>query len=580
MSLTLEKIQTVQIQEPTIRINDKKVYAVFKGGSNNIYYRYPANSNSTSQSTWNINVPSEEVFIDRKIYLKTQLRITLTGTSTTGDFQFQRGLSALRAFPLSNSISSMILTINGNAVSINLQDVVQELMRYSAVDQLDYEFSNSPCMQDQTQNYNQLINTIRNPLNDLGDSIYGEIQPRGNFPYTIISNTATEAIIDVEICEPLMISPLHFTRSLTNGFIGVKSFGLSINYDTNLGATMWSNLNDPVLTGITLSTVGVAFQSAPELLMRTISPSEINELKIPRLSIYPYHNIQVFQDTGSILAPFAQDTRSTSSINLDVIPRRIFLYVKRNHNEHTFNDTDAYFSIENISVSFSNISGQLASASKRDLYNISKKNGCNLTWTQWSGEDIDSTSGTTISSYNGIGSILCLYIPDDLTLSNSDLTSPGVNKKVNLQITVTYKNQNSVFNITPTIYTVIDFEGVFSIVKGMAVSQIGNLTEQDVLMSKKHDDITYEDVIDIYGGDFLSDIGSFIKKIPQGIVDVSKWIQKNILPIAKAVVPLLGMGLIDEQNLSGGLYVGGAKMDRKQIMDKRQMMKKKPRIRR
>lgn len=564
MSLSIDPLDVIEVQEPTIRIDQRKAFGVFKGGSDNIYYEYNANSSSQNQATWNINVPSSNIFIDRKIYLRSKLRLTFTGTTPDPSQNLlQSGFDAFRAYPLSNSMETLTIQVNNGAVSINMADVVQGLMRYVKNEDQQFEFSNSPNMLDQSQTYEELTGTQRNPLNYFGDSVYGAILPRGAFPVNVVSNTNTGAVIEADLVEPLMLSPLHFDKSLTNGFIGLEQLTAQINWNFLNGAKIWSHNNN---SGSTISNIQVEFLQDPSLLVRTITPSELNRLEVPPLSVYGYHNIQRYTTVGSSVAPGVTRTIPTDTINLPVIPRRLFLFVKRLKGTETINTPDAFLSIERISINFANRSGLLASANKKDLYNISKKNGCNLTWSEWSGENMPFLSGSDNNVLNGVGSVLCLYMPEDIPLSSSDLLAPGVSDKTNLQITVDCKNNHPTETITPEVYLVVDTEGTFTVVNGMGNAQLGVLTKNDVLNARPMEGVNYEDVLDIYGGNFFRNVGSFIKKLPRYAMKGIDFLEKDILPIAKAVAPLLKMaGAGVEVVPQGGLITGGRRMNRSEL---------------
>ena len=293
MSLSIEPMEVVSVVEPTLRTRERKMFAVFKGGSDNTYYSYVANSYSINQSLWNVNTPSEDMFIDRKMYIRAKLRFSFTGeTPDPSQNLLQTGRDALRAFPLSNAMNTLTVQVNNGSVSINLSDVVQPLMRYASFDELYYELSGAPDYMDQSQTYEELLDSLRNPLNGYHDSIDGAFIPRGAFPMTVVSNTDTEAVVEVEICEPLMVSPLHFNRSHANGFIGVKQLALQIVWNSNVAAKMWSHAGSLAEGGSDITTAEVEFIDAPELLVRVINPSELESFEIPKQTIYPYHDIQ------------------------------------------------------------------------------------------------------------------------------------------------------------------------------------------------------------------------------------------------------------------------------------------------
>src|SRR5690606_32698689 len=119
---------------------------------------------------------------------------------------------------------------------------------------------------------------------------------------------------------------------------------------------------------------------------------------------------------------------SSNNIQLNSIPRRMYIYVRERNQDlySTPNNPDTYFSIENISIQFQNKNGLLASASKQQLYEISVKNHCNMSWTQWSGGPVVNSAlpfGSTANHYGTIGSILCIEYASDIGLDS--IEAPG-----------------------------------------------------------------------------------------------------------------------------------------------------------
>lgn len=594
MSLALDPIESIEIIEPTIEMKTKKVFGIFKGGSNNTYYSYNATSSSLSQSNWNINTPSENMFIDRKMYIHGKFKVHLFGDAIAPKRLLQNGADALRAYPLQNSMSTLTTQINSGSVTQNSGDIVQALMRYVKYDEQYYELSVTPNYLDQDQNYKILEDSFRNPLNAYHDSVDGAFIPRGAFPMKVIQNPSglgVEAIVEVEIMEPLMISPLHFNRSHANGFIGVKTLNFQITWKSPLFRYMWSHFDK---TGITLdeSQCHVEFLQDPTLLIRVINPSELNSLKIPELTVYPYHRLELYTTDKGALATGEQATEYVNSVQLSVIPRRIFLWVERNQTVKSVNETDTFMAIDKISINFANKDGILASATKRQLYNISKKNGVNMPWSVWSGEAMPNLGSTTggeddVENFHGVGSVLCLYIPEDIAITNSDLLAPSVAEKANIQIEVKYTNFGPAADKV-RIKLVVDNEGIFTLTNGIGIPQTGILTKDNVLNAKRKEGVDYEDVIDLYGGDFFSDVGSFFKRLPANLRKGFEFSEKNILPFAKLLLPLLGAGedeMTQEELMKdmrkevkrkggklmkadGGILVGGRKITRKQLRDK------------
>ena len=155
----------------------------------------------------------------------------------------------------------------------------------------------------------------------------------------------------------------------------------------------------------------------------------------------------------------------------------------------------------------------LASANMRQVYDLAVKNGCTLSWSQWSGGPMNNGNaasatpayGTANAQYGTTGSIVAL---DCLDLGLSDLDAPGKVQNLMFQVTSTWTNICSV-SLNPTLYIVTVSQGLFSLHGGQASCLIGVLSPDDILRSHSQtavEMISYAEVRRINGGNFLSDI--------------------------------------------------------------------------
>lgn len=301
-------------------------------------------------------------------------------------------------------------------------------------------------------------------------------------------------------------------------------------------------------------------------------------MKVPRHIEYNYWDVQRYPTSIGAYLPDEIRRVSSQNIQLQSIPRRIYLFARRTNASRSFNDCDAYLGIEGISINWNNRSGLLASATKQDLYKISRKNGCYLSWNQWSGENMFFASGGTNDRINGVGSILCLEFGTDIGLL--DVESPGLDGTYQLQIDVTFKNFNQTNDLICDFYIVTISEGVFTIQDNRSISQIGVISRQDILDSQTSPQVDYYDVRRVQGlGDFfgaVGDVGRFGRNILEGIKKYApkalRFVKEDILPIAKEVIkllPMLGMG---GEGGNGGVVVGGELMNRQQLRNRIQKM--------
>jgi len=566
MSLGIVPIKTVKIREPTLELKSSKQFVLFQGGQDNIIQSYSANSTSTSSSNWNINTPSRGVVVDRKIKLKCLVRVILTGPDL-GQPLISSGRFAPRAFPLANAMSSLNVQINNTQCTINMSDAIKGLQHYVDERELYTEWSESPCTPDESQRYSDLVGYMRNPLNHIGDSVYGTPEPRGGYPFLInAAVTNTSADLTYEFTEALQISPLHFNKSSANGFIGLDNLSSIIQWKSDLFSAMFSRVETDGL----FTSINISFVEAPKLYIRTITPSELVSQSLPTESVYGYNQMLVNQSNLPPLGPNATYTSVSDAIQLSVIPRRFVIYLMRSLNEERYDRPTTFMAIENISIQFANRSGLLSSASKKDLYAISKKNGVNLSWRNWSGENSQIINGGT-TDVRGVGSVLCLYVPEDIVLYNADMLCPGVAEKTQFQITITYKNCHPTDTITPRLIVLSQSDGIFVVKDGLSYQQLGIVSPQDVMDSNLTEGLNYSDVLDLYGGDFFSNIKSFVKdKLIPGVQKGVKFVKDDILPIASAVMkvlPMLGLGITGD--VKGGLIIsGGKRISRKQLEKK------------
>ena len=68
----------ILVKDDRLEVVDNIKYAVIKGGQNVTMAQFQAISSSDSQLVFNIQVPSEQTIIDRRVLLQTDLTLTVT----------------------------------------------------------------------------------------------------------------------------------------------------------------------------------------------------------------------------------------------------------------------------------------------------------------------------------------------------------------------------------------------------------------------------------------------------------------------------------------------------------------------
>ena len=282
MSADFEK---VLIKDPRLDVSDSIKYGVIKGGQNVTASPFNAISASNSQLVFNIQVPSEQTIIDRRVLLQTELNLELTfidpqgwyswfptqtntgsPTFTIAEYpsgtinpQYATGscygsLSALASFPLHQLMTVMNATINNNTVSLNIRDVLPAMIRMLDLDDLVGWNNSSPTFPDTLASYTSNYGTLNSPHS----AYWGVNDPRmvhrgcfvptkfatravgapGNVPaspaYPAFPTVITERWAWL-LTEPLLLSPFIFANLKCNGqgFYGIQN----LNFVFNIGDT-------------------------------------------------------------------------------------------------------------------------------------------------------------------------------------------------------------------------------------------------------------------------------------------------------------------------------------------------------
>lgn len=539
MSYAVTPLKTCLVMDPVSNINKERCYGIYEGGQESVWKPADTQSVTNSQISFSANPPNPGVIVNRKIYIKVDAIIDFSGDS--GDPArglLQTNFDAPRFMPLTSCMENASIRINNESVPVVPNRTIHAFTRYQTdVQTKNGPYSLAPSMQDTFQRYDNGGATVnnKNPLAWYGDN--ATETPRGGFPYEVISNTQFAAQVRLTTCEPVFISPMLWGKGNQQGFIGVQT--IDAVFQLSKLSRMWCHSTASAVASFDEPTVTI--QENPQLLFNYITPKDIQ--KIPSSVTYQYSAVDQWDTKASALAPGASTTVTTNNIQLSSIPDLMYIYVKRDKNEETFETTDTFMAIEDISINFANKPGILSSATPQDLYRISVSNGCNMSWTEWSGGPVDfSTGGVEIEKFGTVGSVLCLKFGKDIGLPN--LLASGMNGTFNLSIKLRFRNANLVDTITPRVWVAAVSEGTFTILNQRSISNIGVISKENVLQAESAGvTADYEDVKTKNGGNFLTSIDGDIYKYVHG---------------RKSAGILLG-------GCQGGKMIGGKRMKRKDL---------------
>jgi hypothetical protein len=539
-------METIKVIEPRVNVKSdvEKNHAVLFGGLRyneqvNVADSWGTPATKPIQALWNIFPPSTQTITDRFMKVRCYFEIT-----TDADLQLGTN-DALRQFPISSITDVLTCQINGESISDNLGDKLHAMLCYGDRAEWNKSISMAPVAPDSYQEYADwaVYGSAKNPLSEYGEA--SAYDPRGGFPVEVVSPT----VFRVVVTEPILLSPFYSGQGCQEeGFVNVQQFNISYRWKTDL-----SKILSHSSAGNAITSVDVKMYQAPELLTTYITPDLTQP--IPQLQVLPYHKPQEYikANTPSALAAGASIQLPSDSIKLSQIPRKMYVFVRHERASSDFKTSDSFLAMTRLDVLWNNQSGLFSQAGPQELYEISRRNGCNLSFPQW-------------SKYRG--SVFCCEFGRDIGLLDNE--APGVQGQYTIQVRPTFLNTGS-NAFTGDYYVVMLNEGTFSIAENMGRASLGNLTPQAVLASKESDELHFDGYENLQGGSFFSKLKNLVNKVSRGVqkgVSIAERLAPQVVgavpelaPFA-AALPAIGQVASGARALSGGRLVGGQMMRR------------------
>lgn len=533
-------VNVVPVLEPRVDFGSNEnshvegFYAMVLGGVTYTYRNYPSNSCDNSGANWNTQPPSYSDVLSRIVVLELPINLQFSGpgSSNPDEAMLESNLDAFRAFPIESIIKTLTVTLNGTALTVNMNQVVHPFSRYHlGVDKINNGIT--PNMLDNFANYSDADGNAKNPLAWYDNSAQN---PRGSyFDYEIVTNTNTSAEVRAVLRSYIMLSPFQWLSARDNNVAGLTqlvSLDWNITFAQNL-ARVWSRSDaHPVPVSNLQVTIGSSTGGGngnANLRLLWISPKPNDRSIIERMPEikYPYFNTTRWTTTGSTtLAPNATDEITSQVINFKNIPNAIYVYAIQEEAsyQNTLNGnltvTDTYFNIENIDITMQNITGILSSATPVDLYNICVKNGLqNTTFSEFYGttNPFNQLVSTFVAGRKVGLTGSCIRLEPGIDISLPDNMAPGVGGgTIDFQIKVRVRNINQTRNIRPQLCILAVYEGYIRIYNGQCSLITGPLTPGQVLAVDSYAKVHWDDLQDNFGG--ASNLGdrfrSFSRRIP------------------------------------------------------------------
>lgn len=546
----------VLVKDDRLVVTDSIKYAVVKGGQNVTVNTYNAISKSTSSLSFNVQVPSEQTIIDRRVMLRTRFTLRITGTPVAGHYLVNLGSTdALAPFPIHQLTQTVQATINNNSCQMNVQDVINAIVRSNDIRELSAYNSLCPIAYDTYYNYTDAVLAVNNPNGSYYNAADPDLQPRGAFGQvisisgnTIGDGTLRTVDLTFETVEPLLISPFLFADPKTNsqGMYGVQNLNFVYNFA--------SNANRAFRSGSATAFASCVLQDvvSAELIFNFLTPHPSDLLparncvpwyELPRYVVQNTTTLAAATTSGGIITPSTTKIIS-NSIQLSQVPDKLIIFVRKQLSNQTAKDADAFLTIRSISINWNNASGLLSSATQADLYRYSREAGYNGTWQEWAGRAwTASPAGGSGSMIPTSGSMLMLDMAKHIQISE-DYYAPGSLGSFNLQFSLDVDNYSgsSFGSGNPLELVLITMNsGVMAIERGSSSIFSGLLTKQDVLDASQQSPYTGSEVHRMVGGGWFDKLKSVAGSVLPKALPVAKAILGQVdNPMAQKGAELLG----------------------------------------
>jgi len=425
-------------------ISDKIDVAVESSAAQSTYQSFPSVNSSNSSITWNVNIPSENIAVDRRVLIKSEVSFTVNiGAGTPiGEQAFKWGLGdGFGQFPFNSLFSQVQATINNVSVSTPSEDIMAPLLRLCDQKEVSkmnlatasYIDQNYASIQDLHQNY--FCNN--NPVGSVGSVGYDStIQPNGHLypeitvkqyldgnevnaaaPNIAFSDQTTFVVtVKATLVEPLLfLSPFSGLVKSKNeaALLGINNINIVANINTgNLNKFLKSTVNSPVRS-VSLGISGGNAFGSPQLLLNLLTLQPEQYSRINTRNVLPIQDYPRFVSSSNMsFAVGASTTFTFPVIQLNQVPDTLLVFVRPPNSSISdatkHSRLSTYATITKASISFNNQSGILASCSQEELYNLSQANGSKQTFSDFKGK---ATSNYSVLQYDSVSNSTLVTAP-------------------------------------------------------------------------------------------------------------------------------------------------------------------------
>ena len=539
------------------------------GPAYNNYIVFPSSNLSNSSVTIRFDPASIQVATDANVLLRMAFDIQVSGRNDTTQALLVPTMFGPSFMPLSQIVSGSNISINGSSSTLANGNLFmpQILMTYD--DCLGDEFSMTPNYPDTSTDFLKLpfsSTSTRNPLASAYDQVPSGV-PRGAFSgFQVISNDAgaQTAQCSLDVAEAVNLSPFAFGKnsfdqtSLTsiNNLLMIyqlsnlnRVLSLAYNVDPVTGVPYYEPLDgsgiiyiDSIIVNVTRAELLVVNFSLPESIPR------------PLTQVSTWANVINYSTSNfTPLASGQTTTLNISNQSLSSIPRSVYIWVGAYSDAFMYSSNPsactapiAFLSMlgpagggglnpsqSALTVTFDNIT-QLQGANAYQLYKISKKNGCRLSWSEWCGMPQQYPYSSSV------GSILKMNFAEDITLARGNCV--GQSGKFGLSIQIAVTNQTAHTLDSQTAHMVCVFDGISQTgYDGVTAFNQASFSTEELSRVVLNPDLKFRPARSLLGSGFWDTLKGFFSPINQALKDT-----KILSTLANAIPAQYGGPMISQ----------------------------------
>ena len=569
----------VLVEDARMRVTDSLPFGVVKSGQNVTTQIYPATSQSASSQTYSIQTPSEVTMLDRNIVWQSTYELEIRGNPVAGEFLVDLGnRDALAPLPLHMSATTLQVQVNNNSVSVNIRDVLPQLLRMYGDDRALARWNGiAPLAPDTYRSYADQLGANNNSNGSFAQTADNSLLSRGSFSIDSLEQTTpvigagvknqqtigdgTLRVVKLRFTsfEPLFLSPFHFANLSANqmAIYGVSNLNFIFNISAQANRLWRCGASDAAIPNYAVSITSV---SGSRLIfqMLTPHPSQI----LPSKNVVDYVDfpryLTTFTNTigAAAVSPLNElvpttTVFSSNNIQLNQVPDMLVICARKPMSQQTNRDADCFFPITGISINWNNQSGLLANATQDTLFRMSAKS-TNQTWQEFRGyankylPPAGASYDTQLQQVLTSGSILALRFGQDIPIVE-EFYAAGSLGSFNLQFNVTLQNYTLAAQQVELVLMCVN-SGLFITSQGVSSTYTGILTKSDVLAASEMKPVS-ERHLRLVGGVESSAVTS--------VADVAPKAQEAIMDAVSAAKSALGKG---QSGVSGGADGVGGRM--------------------